>query len=233
MTETATTDDVEIESDASDVPGGASKDEFVAKLSKIYQRLKYSKKLKVAMKEVEKDLLELLGVRLFTIYQSVDNGKEIMASIKGGDPDDDDSIEIRVPFSTTSLAGYVALSQRALVIRNVKDSKELTDVHPRLQFDSKFSDAKGWAVKSQIVVPIKDEILLGVIQLINFEGDREFTKIDLKHALMVSQMLAKQFRSSLQSTQGPFDYLVQKGKITSAELDELKKIGRASCRERV
>lgn len=222
MTETATTDDVEIESDASDVPGGASKDEFVAKLSKIYQRLKYSKKLKVAMKEVEKDLLELLGVRLFTIYQSVDNGKEIMASIKGGDPDDDDSIEIRVPFSTTSLAGYVALSQRALVIRNVKDSKELTDVHPRLQFDSKFSDAKGWAVKSQIVVPIKDEILLGVIQLINFEGDREFTKIDLKHALMVSQMLAKQFRSSLQSTQGPFDYLVQKGKITSAELDELK-----------
>ncbi len=174
------------------------------------------------MKEVEKDLLDLLGVRLFTIYQSVDNGKEIMASIKGGDPDDDDSVEIRVPFSTTSLAGYVALSQKALVIRNVKDSEELVDIHPRLQFDSKFSDAKGWKVKSQIVVPIKDEILLGVMQLINFEGDREFTKTDLKHALMVSQMLAKQFRSSLQSTQGPYDYLVQKGKITSAELDELK-----------
>ncbi len=219
MTDTATTDDVEIETDATSV---APKDEFVTKLSKIYQRLKYSKKLKVAMKEVEKDLLDLLGVRLFTIYQSVDNGKEIMASIKGGDPDDDDSIEIRVPFSTTSLAGYVALSQRALVIRNVKDSQELTDIHPRLQFDSKFSDAKGWAVKSQIVVPIKDEILLGVMQLINFDGDREFTKTDLKHALMVSQMLAKQFRSSLQSTQGPYDYLVQKGKITSSELEELK-----------
>ena len=39
---------------------------------------------------------------------------------------------------------------------------------------------------------------------------------------MVSQMLAKQFRSSLQSTQGPYDYLVQKSKITSAELEELK-----------
>ncbi len=219
MAETAT-EAIEIEA-----PGPEpteQKDEFVSKLSKIYQRLKYSKKLKVAMKEVEKDLLDLLGVRLFTIYQSVDNGKEIMASIKGGDPDDDDSIEIRVPFSTTSLAGYVALSQKALVIRNVKDSEELVDIHPRLQFDSKFSDAKGWKVKSQIVVPIKDEILLGVMQLINFEGDRDFTKTDLKHALMVSQMLAKQFRSSLQSTQGPYDYLVQKGKITSAELDELK-----------
>lgn len=76
-------------------------------------------------------------------------------------------------------------------------------------------------MKSQIVVPIKDEILLGVMQLINFEGDRDFTKEDLKHALMVSQMLAKQFRSSLQSTQGPYDYLVQKGKISSVELEDV------------
>ena len=77
-------------------------------------------------------------------------------------------------------------------------------------------------VKSQIVVPIKDEILLGVMQLINFEGDRDFTKTDLKHAMMVSQMLAKQFRSSLQSTQGPYDYLVQKSKISAVELEELQ-----------
>lgn len=197
-------------------------DEFVKDLSKIYQRLKYSKKLKSAMKEVEQDLLELLGVRLFTIYQSVDNGKEILASIKGGDKDDDPSVEIRVPFSPTSLAGYVALSQRALVIKNVLDSQELVNIHPRLQFDKRFSEAKGWKVKSMIVVPIKDDILLGVLQLINFEGDREFSKTDLKHAMMVCQMLAKQFRSALQSTQGPFDYLVQKGKISAVELEDLK-----------
>lgn len=203
-------------------PPAEKTDPFVTSLSKIYQRLKYSKKLKAAMKEVEKDLLDLLGVRLFTIYQCVDNGKEIMASIKGGDSEDDDSYQIRVPFSPTSLAGYVALSQRALVVRNVLDSEELLDIHPRLQFDKRFSEAKGWKVKSMIVVPIKDEILLGVLQLINFEGDRDFTKSDLKHALMVCQMLAKQFRSSLQSTQGPYDYLVQKGKITSVELEELE-----------
>lgn len=222
MAETATTEEVEVEApSAADEEQGQQKDEFVGKLSKIYQKLKYSKKLNVAMKEVEQDLLDLLGVRLFTIWQSVDNGKEILATFKGGDPDDDNSVEIRVPFSTTSLAGYVALSQRSLVIKNVKDSEELTDIHPRLQFDSSFSDAKGWAVKSQIVVPIKDEILLGVMQLINFEGDRDFSKEDLKHAMMVSQMLAKQFRSSLQSTQGPYDYLVQKGKISSVELEDV------------
>lgn len=219
MTETASTD-IEIETPPPQVV--EQQDEFVTNLSKIYQRLKYSKKLKTAMKEVEKDLLSLLDVKLFTIYQSVDNGKEILASFKGGDPDDDDSIEIRVPFSPTSLAGYVALSQRALVIKNVLNSEELIDIHPRLQFDKRFSEAKGWNVKSMIIVPIKDEILLGVMQLINFEGDREFTKADLKHAMMVSQMLAKQFRSSLQSTQGPYDYLVQKSKISGVELAELQ-----------
>lgn len=220
MANTAPTDvEIEIPPPAPPVP---PPDEFVTRLSKIYQRLKRSKKLKVAMKEVEKDLLDLLGVKLFTIYQCVDNGKEINASIRGGDPDDDGSFEIRVPFSPTSLAGYVALSQRALIVKNVLDKDELTDIHPRLQFDKSFSESKGFKVKSMIIVPIKDEILLGVLQLINFDGDRDFTKTDLKHAMMVCQMLAKQFRSSLQSTQGPYDYLVQKGKISSVELEEVK-----------
>jgi hypothetical protein len=40
--------------------------------------------------------------------------------------------------------------------------------------------------------------------------------------MMVSQMLAKQFRSSLQSTQGPYDYLVQEGKISAVELAEVQ-----------
>jgi type II secretory ATPase GspE/PulE/Tfp pilus assembly ATPase PilB-like protein len=217
MADTADTD-IEIESPP---PAEVVSDEFVASLSTIYQRLKRSKNLKTAMKQVEQDLLDLLGVRLFTIYQCVENGKEILASFKGGDPDDD-SVEIRVPFSPASLAGYVALSQRSLIVKNVLNSQELTDIHPRLQFSRSFSEAKGWKVKSMIIVPIKDEILLGVMQLINFEGDRDLTKIDLKHAMMVSQMLAKQFRSSLQSTQGPYDYLVQIGKITAAELAELQ-----------
>jgi len=74
-----------------------------------------------------------------------------------------------------------------------------------------------------IVMPIKDEILLGVIQIINLRDDPDFTKEDLKHATMVAQMLAKQFRSEFQSTQGPFDFLVQSGRITSKDLDELTK----------
>jgi len=205
-----------------DRQGKESQDEFMRRLTQIYQSLKKSKHLKKAMEEAEPALLELLDVRLFTIYQCVHNGKEILASFKGGDPDDNSSNEIRVPFSPTSLAGYVALSQRSILVKNVLDKQELMDIHPRLRFDGRFTEAKGWAVRSMIAIPIKDEILLGVLQLINFEGDREFSATDMRRAMIFAQVLAKQFRSELQSTQGPYDHLVQINKISSTDLAEIQ-----------
>ncbi|MES2605017.1 MAG: hypothetical protein V4603_08770, partial [Pseudomonadota bacterium] len=147
-------------------------EDFVRKLSLIYKKLKFAKNLKKAMKDVEGEMLALLGCKLFTIYQSVDNGKEIQASYKGGiGSDEGNDIVIKVPFSPTSLAGYVALAQRPILVENVYNAEELTNIHPRLQWDKKFSESKGLFFKSMMVVPIKDEILLGVIQIINLRDD--------------------------------------------------------------
>lgn len=199
-----------------------SMEAFNQGLARVYQRIRKSKQLKKAMKEVEQSLLDLLDVRLFTIYQSVQNGREIISTFKGGDSGEDQSNQIRVPLSPTSLAGYVALSQRSLQIRDVTDQDELLAIHPRLQFDSRFSEARGWKVRSQVVVPIKDEILLGVLQLIRFEGDPPFDRTDLKKANVVAKMLARQFRAELQSTQGPWDYLVQTGKVSGQDLEDIQ-----------
>jgi len=176
------------------------------------------------MKQIEGTILDLFKAKLFTIYQSVDNGKEIVASFKGGiGSDQGEDIEIRVPFSPTSLAGYVALSQRPILVKDVYDAQALEDIHPRLQWDKRFSESQGLFFKSMLVVPIKDDILLGVIQLIKLKEDDVFTKEDLKHASMFANLLAKQFRSEFQSTQGPYDYLVQQGKISSKDLDDIEK----------
>jgi type II secretory ATPase GspE/PulE/Tfp pilus assembly ATPase PilB-like protein len=205
-----------------DAPVKNQDEDFVRQLSQIYKKLKFAKNLKKAMKDVEGEMLALLKCKLFTIYQSVDNGKEIIATYKGGiGSDEGNDIVIKVPFTPTSLAGYVALAQRAILVENVYNAEELTNIHPRLQWDKKFSESKGLFFKSMMVVPIKDEILLGVIQIINLRDDAVFSKEDLKHATMVAQMLARQFRSEFQSTQGPYDYLVQQGRITSADLDKV------------
>ena len=195
-----------------------SEEQFLARLKAIYQIIRQSKTLEVALETVGEGLLDILGVRLFTVYQCVENGKELLAIYRGGDTEYNSLNEIRVHFSATSVAGYVALSQRSILINDVKDTSELVDIHPRLQFDRRFSDERGWPIKPMIAVPIKDEVMLGVLQLINFEGDPSFDSSDLKRAAFVSQMLARQFRESLQSNGGPFDQLVKQGSLSSREL---------------
>lgn len=92
--------------------------------------------MKKSMKQIEGTILELFNAKLFTIFQSVDNGKEIAASFMGGiGSDKGQDIEIRVPFTATSLVGYVALSQRPILVKDVYDSAALKDIHPRLQWD--------------------------------------------------------------------------------------------------
>ena len=203
-----------------------SKD-FAKAMADINDRLvaerKRRKSLQQAMKLVEKELQELLGARIFSIYQTIDNGKEITAVFKGGqDSENVDKQTIKVPLSTTSLSGYVALSHRSLCIKDVYDTNELQEIHKDLKFDARFSEARNMRFKSMVIVPIKSEILLGVIQLINLDTDPEFSRSDIKRATMLAQMLAKIFREDFQSTLGPYDYLVQQGKISNMDLDKVQ-----------
>src|SRR5690554_5449309 len=95
---------IELEETKPGTPVKNPDEDFVRQLSLIYKKLKFAKNLKKAMKEVEGELLSLLRCKLFTIYQSVDNGKEIVATYKGGiGSDENNDIVIRVPFSATSL----------------------------------------------------------------------------------------------------------------------------------
>lgn len=200
---------------------------FASRLGDIQKQLQRAKKnkksLQYAMKTVDEQLLKLLDTSILSIYQTVDNGKEITSCFKGGRFSEKVAdLKIAVPLGTTSISGYVALSQRPVLIKNVYDKEELTNIHPRLQWESSFSESRGLKFRSMVVVPIKDEILLGVIQLINLDGDREFTRGDIKQATMLAQLLAKEFREEFQTTQGPYDYLVQQGKISSKELEEVQ-----------
>jgi len=227
VVESTTDETVRPDAEQKDATKGVqAEDDFVLQLAALFKQLKFSKNLKKAMKEVEVTILDLMRCKMFTIFQSFGNGKEILASFKGDirpkDPNEKE-VEIRVPFTPTSLAGYVALSQRPILVEDVYDADKLTEIHARLKWDKSFSESQDLFFKSMIVVPIKDDILLGVVQLIRFKDDPVFTSTDLKHAQMLAQMLAKQFRSEFQSTQGPYDYLVQQGKLSAKDLDEIEK----------
>jgi type II secretory ATPase GspE/PulE/Tfp pilus assembly ATPase PilB-like protein len=202
--------------------------DFANTIALLQDRLLAAKKarktLNAALKDVEGELLEMLGTSILTVYQSIDNGKEISAVFKGGiGADVVEKQKIKVPLSTTSLAGYVALSHRSIVVKDVYDAEELKEIHPHLKFDARFSEGRNLRLRSLVVVPIKNEILLGIIQLINLEGEREFTRSDIKRATTLAQILSRIFRDDFQATLGPYDYLVQQGRITAFDLDKVKK----------
>ena len=90
-----------------------SEEKFRAGIREIYSQLKKETSMQAGLRSCERALLELLDARLFTVYERVANGKELRAVFRGGDSGSDEATEIKVPFSATSIAGYVALSQEA------------------------------------------------------------------------------------------------------------------------
>lgn len=190
-------------------------DHFKKKLTAIYNIIKKESAFQEGILKVEKDILSLLKAERLTIYQNLSNGIEIQSIFKSSREKKD----IRVPYSTTSVAGWVALSNKSVVIKNLDDPQELQRIHPDLNYNSRFSKASGYIENSMICVPIKEgKVFLGVLQFINCKGASSFSIKDAKNAILIAQMLAKKFRADLQSTQSPLQYLVNQGRISEEEM---------------
>jgi len=199
-------------------------DKFKKALGDIYNVIKKATSFQQGITEVEADILNLVKAERITIYQSLSNGIEIQSVFKSSR----EKKEIRVPFSTTSIAGWVALSNKSVVIKNLDDPEELKRIHPDLKYDSSFSKASGFIEKSMICVPIKEgKVFLGVLQLINHTDGSAFTVADAKNTILIAQMLAKKFRSDLQTTQSPLQYLVKQGKISQDEMLKIEQLDAA------
>ena len=76
---------------------------------------------------------------------------------------------ICLPLDETSLAGYVALHDKPLII---EDAYEIPDSEP-YSFSQAFDSEVGYRARSMLVVPMKDHLdeVVGVLQLINRKSD--------------------------------------------------------------
>jgi type II secretory ATPase GspE/PulE/Tfp pilus assembly ATPase PilB-like protein/putative methionine-R-sulfoxide reductase with GAF domain len=193
--------------------------EFQTRLNQLYGRIHSAQSFMDVLPELERDLLDLLRAERLTIYQRGRHDREIVSRYMTGK----EIKEIRLPLSATSIAGYVALTQKSVRIDDVYDSGSLTAMHPDLKFDHRYDQRSGFRTRSMIVIPIKfGEIMLGVLQIINRIGG-VFSEEDLAHAREVARVIGQKFRYDLNSTNGPFDYLIQKRRISPGQLAECKK----------
>lgn len=201
------------------IPQPRSDQEYQARIKAIHRHVRETEKFQEVFPKLEKEILPLFQAERMTIYQRGRQDREIVARYKTGE----DLKEIRVPFSYSSIAGFVALTQRALCISDVHDRNYLASIHPELRFDETYDHRSGFKTRSMLAVPIKyGDTLLGVLQIINRIGENTFSDSDLNRALELAQIIGDKFHYDLQVTRGPFDYLVHKQKLTPQKLEEFK-----------
>ncbi|MBO1254777.1 Flp pilus assembly complex ATPase component TadA [Alteromonas sp. 5E99-2] len=171
--------------------------------------------------DLESVILDLFSAERLSIFQRRRQHQDLVARFKTGT----ETVEIKVPISPMSVAGYVALSQKSLIVSDPYNKELLTSIHPRLQFNQHFDKSNNFKTRNILCLPILNAgVLMGVIQIINkgaSNSSEEFNDGDLKLAHELTQILGNKFRYELGGTNNPFDYLVHKNKLEQKSLDEL------------
>jgi type II secretory ATPase GspE/PulE/Tfp pilus assembly ATPase PilB-like protein len=171
-----------------------------------------------AYKDIEPVILDLFDAQRMSIFQRRRQHQDLVARFKTGK----ETLEIKVPISPLSIAGYVALSQRELIIANPYDTAELGAIHPRLRFADRFDKSSDFKTKNILCVPILNAgVMMGVMQIINKQSG-PFTQDDLILAHQQADLLGTKFRFELGGTQNPFDVLLHHGLITEKALTGLQ-----------
>lgn len=193
-------------------------DEVRVRLKVLHDLVQNSTAFSAIFGEIEPQILNLLGAERMTIYQRQKKEDLIVSRFKTGS----DVKEIRVPLSTNSIAGFVALTQQPLFINDVYDETGLRKLHSNLRFDRSFDQKTGFRTRSMIVVPVMaGKALLGVLQIINKRGGGVFSEMDGKVAIHIARIIAGKFQQDVNATAAPYALLIQQGLISADKLDDL------------
>lgn len=183
-------------------------------LLKIDKLLEAHPSLMDAYQQLEPIILNLFEAQRMSIFQRRRQHQDLVARFKTGK----EMREIKVPISPQSIAGYVALSQKPLVISDPYNAQELAEIHPRLKFADKFDKHSKFKTDNILCVPILNAgVLMGVIQIINKKVG-SFADADLRLANSLSEILGNKFRYELGGTSNPFDYLVHRNLLSEKDL---------------
>lgn len=203
---------------SSNEPESSLSQEFQQALNALIQKIHDSESFFDALPDFESDLCQLMRCERVTVYSRGRHEREIVSKYKSGE----EIGEIRVPLNTASMAGYVALSQIPILIKDVYNDNELKAIDSKLCFNRSFDQRSGFRTKSVLTIPILfREVLLGVLQLLNRNDGGVFDTNDLEQGKALAKVLAQKFRYELRGTRSPFDYLVQTKKIKAQHLKEL------------
>ena len=206
---------------------------FLKNLQTVTNRIHATSKIDEIMLEVSQDICNLFSADRLTLYVVSEDRQSIVSKVKTGLNSFKD---IRLPIAEQSVAGYVAVTKKAVNIRDVYDEVELRQYSPKMQFLQEVDRRTGYRSKQMLVAPVlgEDGDLLGVLQLINHTQDAAFSELYEEGAAELAKTLAIAF---VQRSRAPFvarskyDYLIADGVLAAGEMDLAHRAARQKGRD--
>ena len=137
--------------------------------------------------QLKDDIAGLFDADRITIYVADTKHNTLISRVKSGA----EVTQIVVPITSASLSGHCALSGNVVNIRDAYDQHELTMINTDLRFDVSWDKKTGYRTRQVLCVPMKfNNVLIGVIQLINKKGADTFGEVDLGYVTELAASLS-------------------------------------------
>jgi type II secretory ATPase GspE/PulE/Tfp pilus assembly ATPase PilB-like protein len=191
------------------------------RLVHVIDRVHAAKSLDSIFLEVQGEILTFFDADRMTLYAVDQDRKELYSKFLALDT----VKEIRLPISSKSVAGFVALSRQTVNIGDAYNGSELKRVSPELNFDSSWDKRTGFRTTQILAMPILHEAkVLGVVQLLNKKHGPRFTKDDEASVARIAKTLGIAFNNQAQlgaQRRGTkFDYLISQGLLSQDEINQ-------------
>src|SRR3954465_13363990 len=194
---------------------------FQKQLQAVTNKIHATNNIDEIMLEVSADICALFNADRLTIYSVGEDKQSIVSKVKTGLNSFKD---LKLPIAEHSLAGYVALSKKAINIKDCYDENELRAINPNLRFLQEVDKRTGYRTKQQLVAPIVEQgtsELIGVIQIINNKAGVPFGALAEEGVSELSQTLAIAFkqRQKPQVAKTKYDYLIADAVLSAGEFE--------------
>jgi type II secretory ATPase GspE/PulE/Tfp pilus assembly ATPase PilB-like protein len=192
-------------------------------LMTINQYFQKAKNFESAITEQKNNMLKIFDAESMRIYRHEIFNSEIVSKIKTNEM----VKNVRHLLSTSSLAGFTALTRKHFIINDVGDDSQLTSIHPQLKFNKTFDRFSGVTTRSIISFPILySKAVMGVMQIINKTEGKVFNAQDEAVGKAIAKMMGKKIFSEMNNFKSPFDFLCKHGKLKKEKLEQLKQQAR-------
>ncbi|MDQ1924273.1 GspE/PulE family protein [Massilia pseudoviolaceinigra] len=196
--------------------------DFSRRLQAVTNKIHATANLDEIMLDLGMDFCDLFDCDRFTLYAVTPENDHIVSKVKTGLTT---FRELRLSISPSSIAGFVAMSRKALNIRDAYDEEELQRLAPGLHFQSGVDQRTGYRTREMLVAPlltVQSNELLGVIQFINNRKGGPFSKVCEEGVRDLCETLSVAFSQRLkppQTVRTKYVGLVHEAVLSAPELE--------------